>query len=86
MLIRISRPSLAALWRSLLPIFEAREVADAPAAARRVAIAAWTGRVAEAGGVTVERRGRDVVIRGAVAAPKVVRPRKPRRKALALAR
>jgi hypothetical protein len=37
------RPTLAELWRTLLIFLEDQGVEDAPAKARSLAIAAWTG-------------------------------------------
>jgi hypothetical protein len=57
---RITRPTLAELWRVLLASLEGRGVEDAPGIARALAIAAFTGRPAEARGVRVEARGEEV--------------------------
>jgi hypothetical protein len=48
------RPTLAELWRTLLVFLEDQGVEDAPAKARSLAIAAWTGWDS---GVTGSRRG-----------------------------
>ena len=59
---RITRPTLAELWRVVLARLEREGIEDAPALARSMAVAALTGRVAEARGLRVKRRGADVAI------------------------
>jgi hypothetical protein len=59
---RLTRPKLEQLWRVLLTTLEGLGTGDAPALARSLAIAALTGRPAEANGVRVERRGEDVLV------------------------
>jgi hypothetical protein len=60
---RIKCPSLAELWRILLARLEDLVgTAEAPALARSLAIAAWTGLPAHARGVSIERSGEDVVV------------------------
>jgi hypothetical protein len=61
---RLMRPKLDELWRVLLATLEGMGTGDAPALARSLAIAALTGRPAEAKGVRVERRGEDVLVIG----------------------
>jgi hypothetical protein len=60
----LTRPTLDELWRVLLATLEGLGTGDAPALARSLAIAALTGRLAEVGGVRVERRGEVVLITG----------------------
>jgi hypothetical protein len=59
---RLTRPKLEQLWRVLLTTLEGLGTGDAPALARSLAIAALTGRPAEAKGVRVERRGEEVLV------------------------
>ncbi|WP_152054385.1 hypothetical protein [Tautonia marina] len=59
---RITRPTLAQLWRVLLTILECLEVEDAPGVARELAVAGLTGRPEQAHGVAVERRGEVVLV------------------------
>jgi hypothetical protein len=61
---RLTRPKLEQLWRVLLTTLEGLGTGDAPALARSLAIAALTGRPAEAKGVRVERRGEEVLVIG----------------------
>jgi len=56
MTIRIARPTLAEHWRTILARLERRGVADAPAVARSLAVAAFTGRAG--------RRGEDLAVAG----------------------
>jgi hypothetical protein len=53
---RITRPTLANLWRVLLTLLENQGAEDAPGLARSLAIAALSGRSAEAWSVRVEPR------------------------------
>jgi hypothetical protein len=59
---RITRPTLAELWRVLLALLEGPGSDDAPSLARSLAIAGLIGRPAAARGVRVERRGEEIVI------------------------
>lgn len=59
---RITRPSLAGLWRVLLALLENVGAENASELARSLAVAGFTGRTAEASGVRIERRGHDVHI------------------------
>ncbi len=60
---RITRPTLAELWRILVACLENVVGAkEAPLVARSLAIAALQGRSARAFGVGVERRGEDVLV------------------------
>ncbi len=53
------RPTLAELWRTLLVFLEDQGVEDAPAKARNLAVAAWTGWDLGPEGIRVIRRRRD---------------------------
>jgi hypothetical protein len=59
---RITRPTLADLWRHLLATLECLGVEDAPDMARSLAVSGLVGRQAEAKGVRVERSGEVVTI------------------------
>ena len=60
---RITRPTLAELWRVLATCLEkVAEANEAPALARSLAIAGLLGRPARALGVGVEKRGDDYVV------------------------
>ncbi len=59
---RITRPTMADLWRHLLATLEGLGVEDAPALARSLAVSGLTGRPAEAMGVRVRRSGEVVII------------------------
>jgi hypothetical protein len=54
---RITRPTLADLWRLLLATLEQIGAEDAPALARSLAVSGLVGRPAVALGVRVERSG-----------------------------
>ena len=59
---RITRPTLADLWRHLLATLECLGAEDAPAMARSLAVSGLVGRPAGALGVRVERSGEVVTI------------------------
>jgi hypothetical protein len=59
---RITRPTLADLWRHLLATLECLGAEDAPALARSLAVSGLVGRPAVAHGVRVERSGEVVTI------------------------
>ena len=59
---RITRPTLADLWRHLLATLECLGAEDAPALARSLAVSGFVGRPAGAMGVRVERSGEVVFI------------------------
>ena len=54
---RITRPTLADLWRHLMETLEGLGVEDAPALARSLAVSGLVGQPAVAMGVRVERSG-----------------------------
>ena len=59
---RITRPTLADLWRHLLATLECLGADDAPAMARSLAVSGLVGRPATAMGVRVRRSGEVVTI------------------------
>jgi hypothetical protein len=61
---RLTRPTLAELWRVLLAELERLGVADAPAVARTLAVSALTGRPAGTLGVRVVRHDEDALLNG----------------------
>jgi hypothetical protein len=54
---RITRPTLANLWRQLLAILEGLGASDAPALARSMAVSGLMGRSASTLGVRLDRQG-----------------------------
>ena len=54
---RITRPTLANLWRQILATLEGLGASDAPALARSLAVSGLMGRPASALGVRVDRQG-----------------------------
>jgi hypothetical protein len=72
----ITHPTLAELWRILAARLE-RVVGprDAPALARSLAIAGFTGQTARAFGVGVERRGDVVLVTGPEPSPLRAHPK-----------
>src|SRR3954471_4269675 len=59
---RITRPTLADLWRHLLATLECLGAEDAPAMARSLAVSGLVGRPASAMGVRIRRSGEVVTI------------------------
>jgi hypothetical protein len=59
---RITRPTLAVLWRHLLATLEGLGAEDAPALARSLAVSGLVGRPSGAMGVRVVRSGEVVTI------------------------
>src|SRR3954447_8844177 len=59
---KITRPTLADLWRHLLATLECLGAEDAPAMARSLAVSGLVGRPASAMGVRIRRSGEVVTI------------------------